>query len=533
MCAYRIAEERLLEFMDGDPDVLARGSRIGIEKESLRVTAEGDIAQTPHPMALGSALTHRYITTDFSEALLEFITPPCADVADAMSCMDTIHRFTYANIDNELLWATSMPCKVAGDESVPIARYGSSNVGTMKNVYRRGLSYRYGRRMQAIAGVHFNYSLPTDLWLAYQEICAHKGSLQDFVSDSYFRLIRNFQRYGWLIPFLFGSSPAVCKSFVEKHGGDLEDLDGFSWYHPYATALRMSDIGYKNKSQSGLGISYDSVDRYIESLTRAIETPNPDYQTIGVIVDGEYRQLNANVLQIENEYYSFVRPKRVARSGEKPTVALRERGVEYVEVRALDVSSFDPLGVNVDQLRFLEAFLIYCLLEDSPPIDADEQGEIDHNQRIVVTRGREPGLELRKNGRAVALSAWAREIGSCMQDICRVLDGDDQARPYGRSLAHQCEAIRDPDRLPSARVLAEMEASGESFFQYAMRMSVAHQEHFRATALPEEQHRRFTQEASRSLAEQRDIEASDDISFETYLERYFSQSARAMDEVSQ
>ncbi|MCK5365310.1 MAG: glutamate--cysteine ligase, partial [Gammaproteobacteria bacterium] len=165
MSKYRIAEERLQELLEGNPDIFTRGSLIGIEKESLRVTGDGDIVQTPHPPALGSALTHRYITTDFSEALLEFITPPYVDMGDAMICMNDIHRFVYANLDDdELLWAASMPCKVAGDASVPLAEYGSSNVGTMKNVYRRGLSHRYGRLMQAIAGVHFNYSFPQELW---------------------------------------------------------------------------------------------------------------------------------------------------------------------------------------------------------------------------------------------------------------------------------------------------------------------------------------------------------------------------------
>ncbi len=112
----------------------------------------------------------------------------------------------------------------------------------------------------------------------------------------------------------------------------------------------------------------------MRDLTRAISTPHPPYEALGVKVDGEYRQLNANILQIENEYYSFIRPKRVAASGERPTRALLRAGVEYVEVRALDVSAFDPVGVNQNKLRFLEAFLALCVLKDSPPIDEQRTG---------------------------------------------------------------------------------------------------------------------------------------------------------------
>lgn len=525
MSKQRIAEDRLEKILQGHPDIFAKGSRIGLEKESLRVTPDGDIAETPHPRALGSALTHRYITTDFSEALLEFITPPYVDARDAVKCMNDIHRFVYANLEDELLWASSMPCKVAGDASVPIAEYGSSNVGTMKNVYRRGLSYRYGRLMQAIAGVHFNYSFPQALWPVFQKLQGNSESLQHFVSNSYFALIRNFQRHGWLIPYLFGSSPVVCKSFLGKHAEGFRDFDGGSWYQPYATTLRMSDIGYKNKNQAGLCISYDNVKAYVESLSRAIETPSEQYQAIGVLVDGEYRQLNTNILQIENEYYSFIRPKRVAHSGEKPTVALARRGVEYVEVRALDVAAFDPGGVNVEQMHFLEAFLIYCLLQDSDPINDQDRRDIEHNQQAVALRGRQPGLALKRHGREVGLRDWAEEICAVLDGICALLDAGDASEPYTQALELQREGIADPDRLPSARMLAQMAASNESYFQYALRLSREHREFFLNARLDDVQREQFEAEARRSLAEQREIEASDKISFAEYLDNYFRQSA--------
>jgi glutamate--cysteine ligase len=287
----------------------------------------------------------------------------------------------------------------------------------------------------------------------------------------------------------------------------------------------MSDIGYKNKNQAGLCISYDDLDAYIESLSRAIETPNAEYEAIGVVVDGEYRQLNANILQIENEYYSFIRPKRVAHSGEKPTVALAKRGVEYVEVRALDVSVFDPSGINEGQMRFLEAFLIFCLLRESAPISDQDRLEIEHNQQAVAIRGRQPGLALRRHERDIGLREWAEEICAELEGICRLLDAGDGHAPFSQALERQREAIADPDRLPSARILAEMAASNESFFEYSMRLCREHREFFLDTRLDDARRVQFEAEAARSLTEQRDIEASDKSSFAEYLQNYFQQTA--------
>ena len=325
-----------------DPSLLS-GRRVGIEKESLRVDRAGYISQRPHPEALGSALTHPNITTDFSEALLEFVTPAYRGVREVSRSLRHLHRFTCPLIGDEVLWAASMPCMVTGDRSIPIAHYGGSNVGTMKHVYRRGLSHRYGRVMQTISGVHFNFSLPRPFWAAYREMEGRSAErLGAFASDRYFALVRNFHRHGWIVPLLFGSSPAICRSFLGNTPHTFSELGRGTLYEPFATSLRMSDIGYKNESQRRLGISYDSPAAYVRTLHAATEAAHPPYEEIGVVVDGEYRQLNANLLQIENEYYSFVRPKQIARSGEKPTVALQRRGVRYVEIRALDVDPFSP-----------------------------------------------------------------------------------------------------------------------------------------------------------------------------------------------
>ena len=519
---YNLFEHRLARLQGGAHKNPLTGGKKGVEKESLRVTQDGGIAQTPHPLALGSALTHPYITTDYSEALLEFITPPCTDVWAVRECLSQIHKFVYSKLDDELLWATSMPCLIAGEDSIPIAYYGTSNVGTMKHVYRRGLGYRYGRTMQAIAGVHFNYSLPGAFWPLFQEVAGDSQELQQFISDSYFCLIRNFQRLGWVIPYFFGASPAVCKSFFGDGPDWLEEFDPHTYFNPYATSLRMSDIGYKNQAQEDLNISYNNLEDYVRGLTRAIETPFPAYEKTGVVVDGERLQLNANVLQIENEYYSFVRPKQVAQSGEKPTLALKRRGVQYVEIRALDVDLFDPVGINENQMRFMETFLIFCLLQESPPISTSEQKEIDHNQQTVACCGRTPLLKLQRNGAQVYLQQWAKEIYEGMLPVAEMLDQDEDDTPYTQALRAENSAIEDPEQTPSARLLEAMRQNKKSFFYFAMDICEQRNEYFKKQTMSPDRIAFFEQEAHASIQRQKQIEKADRISFEDYLEQYFA-----------
>ena len=399
------------------------GGRKGVEKESLRVTPDGHVAQTPHPIALGSALTNSDITTDYSESLTELVTPTFKTSWELLQYLTDLHQFVYRQLGDELLWATSMPCAIDGDASIPIARYGTSNIGRMKYVYRNGLGLRYGRLMQAISGVHFNYSFPDQFWGV---LAAHRQQPNvdsQFISAEYFSLLRNYRRFGWIVHYLFGVSPAVATSFVgERTDHGLEVLSPGTLYAPFATSLRMSDLGYRNKQQSELSVSVNSLEQYVHDLSAAISTESPEYAALGVHVDGEWRQLNANILQIENEYYSFIRPKRVARSGERPTKALRRAGVEYVEMRSLAVSALDPVGVNQHKLRFLETFAALCTLAPSSLIGAEEQVQLDRNHVTVARRGREPGLMLMRDGRPVPMRGWAAEILDAMQAVAELLD---------------------------------------------------------------------------------------------------------------
>ncbi|MCH8176927.1 MAG: glutamate--cysteine ligase [Proteobacteria bacterium] len=522
---YSIAEQRLSRLVDsGTGDLLVSG-QVGLEKESLRVMSDGNLAQTRHPRALGSSLTHPYITTDYSEALAEFITPPSDSIPAVLDLLRDTQCFVYENLGDEFLWATSMPCVVAGETSIPIADYGSSNPGLMKTVYRRGLGHRYGRLMQIIAGVHFNYSFADAFWPAFQEIEKDSRPLQDFTADSYFALIRNLQRFGWLVPYLFGASPAVCKSFLGGAETNLDTFDASTYYEPYATSLRMGDIGYQNnkEAKTGVKVCYDNLDAYVTSLSQAIETPCPEYEKLGVVVKGRYEQLNANILQIENEYYSTIRPKQIVDAFEKPVHALKQRGVRYVELRSIDVNAFEPLGINERQLRFLEAFLIFCQLHESPVIGAKEGEHIDRNELVAAHRGRDPRLLLYRGDEEILLRDWAREIISAMTGVCELLDKDLPGKPYSASLAAQQDKAQDADFTPSARMLEAMRREGEGFFHFALRKSQQHQAYFSSLDLDPERREMFNRLTAESLARQQTMEADNDESFSDYLQRYFSQ----------
>lgn len=518
-------EERLARLLSsGQKDVLS-GGKVGLEKEALRVSPDGMISRVPHPAGLGSPLTNLYITTDYSEALTELITPPLSSGHQALGFLRDAQQFVASQLQDEILWATSMPCVLQGEENIPIADYGTSNAGVMKTVYRRGLGHRYGRVMQVIAGVHFNYSLPESFWPVYQRLEQSGEDSRSFIDAHYFGMIRNLERYGWLILYLFGASPAVCKSFLNGKPSSLEAFNDTTSYEPFGTSLRMGKIGYTNRQEECVGVKacYDNIDAYVSSLTRAIETPCSQWEKIGVEVNGRYEQLNANILQIENEYYSNVRPKQLLEGLEKPTLALRHRGVRYVELRSLDVNAFHPLGVSEEQVVFLEAFMLYCLLESSPSIRSREQKEIDHNLERVAHRGRDPSLQLLRNGGEIPLVTWAEEICDGMEGICELLDANEPERPYGRALAQQRELVRDPDRTPSARMLADMMESGEGFFQFAQRMSLQHHNYFEELELTEKHRKLFEEEVVRSREQQRVMEESDKVSFKEFLADYFAQ----------
>ncbi len=515
---HRLLDTRLGWLRDGDNAALLRGGLRGLEKESLRVDRRGYLAYTPHPPGLGSALTHPYLTTDYSEALLELVTPAYPSTWETLQFLCDLHTFVTDHLEDELLWVQSMPCRI--DSGVPIAVYGSSNLGRMKSVYRRGLGFRYGRSMQTISGVHFNYSLPLDFWAPYREREKSARSLKDFTSHHYMGAIRNYRRLAWLLIYLYGASPALCKSFRTQRQAVLEELDADTWYAPFGTSLRMSDIGYRNRSQAELQISVNSLDSYLAAMVAAVTTPHPRYESVGVFVDGEYRQLNSNTLQIEAEYYSSIRPKPPAGNAHRPTVALRDEGVAYLEVRTLDCNTMDPVGVNQTQLRFVEALLIHCLLTESPAIDAAEQAEIDARDLLVAREGRRPGLELPRGGRTVELTRWAREELERVRDVAALLDEDRE--DYVDAVDAQLAAIDDSGLTPAAQILRHLSDEGASYFELARETSRSHRDYFDALRLTAAKRAWLESLSSESLVQQERLEAESRQPFADYLKDYFA-----------
>jgi len=524
---FKHVESRIKALFANNDSGLINGRQIGVEKECLRVSPSGGISQLAHPASLGSALTNPYITTDYSEALLEFITPPFEHIESVLDFLRDSQTYVYQHLpQDEILWATSMPCVMACENDIPIANYGDSNAGQMKSIYRRGLGHRYGRAMQVIAGVHFNYSLPESFWPLYKELLGDSASsLKDFQSIQYFSLIRNLQRYGWLIPYLFGASPAVCKSFLGKVSTNLQSFDKYTYYGPYATSLRMGDIGYQNNKESETGVKacYKNVGTYVQSLQKAIATPYPEYEKIGIKKGGIYQQLNANILQIENEYYSTVRPKQITQDNEKPTSALKKRGVRYIELRSLDVNVFDPLGINETQLRFVEIFMLFCLLAESTEFCENEQNEIDHNELLVAHQGRDPSLKLMRDGVACSLKDWAGDLLQGMQSVAELLDQHKNGTPYQGALRLQQAKVVDAELTPSARMLTEMRETKETFYAFAERMSHKHNQYFTKLQLSEAKNQFFDKAAAESIEQQKKIEASDRLSLDDYLKAYFEQ----------
>ncbi|MGH1438920.1 MAG: glutamate--cysteine ligase [Cellvibrionaceae bacterium] len=498
----------------------------GIEKESLRACPEGTLAQTPHPKALGSALTHPRITTDYSEALLEFITPPTGDIKQSIDTLSDLHRFTYQHIGNESLWVNSMPCMLSSGSNIPIARYGSSNSGKMKSVYRLGLGHRYGRPMQTIAGIHFNFSVDEVLWQFLHEQDKSKLSLTDYKTEGYFKLIRNFRRYFWLLLYLFGAAPAICRSFVKERDHQLVSVgeDQHSLYTPYATSLRMGDLGYQSSAQESLVITYNCLSSYIETLCKAITQTHPHYQEIGILdKDGQHQQLNDSLLQIENEFYSVIRPKRTSKPGQTALNALSSGGVEYIEVRCLDLNPFEPVGISEEQIRFLDCFLLFCLLEESPASSEHEYQQLQENQRRMVYKGRDPSLELYHYGKERSAQQWGQDIIAKLEPIATLLDGQSSKGKYAEAVKNEAQKLHNSELTPSAKVIKSMQEQDITFYRWAMNASLSNRDYFLQNSLEPAKAGFYKNMADESLALQSRIESDSSTSFEDYLRDYYAQ----------
>jgi glutamate--cysteine ligase len=518
--------ERLNVLQDQSVAQTLTGIRHGIERETLRINPDGGLAQSPHQQALGSALTHEFITTDFSESLLEFITPPEVSVQKTIGQLNDVHKFAVSNMGDERLWPMSMPCFIENQDAIPIANFGSSNVGKMKTLYRVGLKNRYGSMMQAISGVHFNFSLPDEFWQQWLDKTSAEKANKDTISAAYFALIRNYRRFCWLIPYLYGASPAICGSFIKgkKTVLPFEKLGCGTYYLPYATSLRMSDLGYTNSAQSGLNICYNHVDSYIASLRAAINQPSLDFQKYAGKKEGEYQQLNANVLQIENELYSPIRPKQPTQSLEKPSEALDKRGVSYVEVRALDVNPFSAIGIEENQFYFLDVFLMYCVTKPSGLMDEQQYHETEVNLSTVVVQGRDPDLKLSNEKQSISLSSWALQLFSDMKEVALVLDQANNTTHYSVALELEKQKILKPSLTPSAKILEQLISQQCDNGALGLNLAEDYKQQLIGSDYQFMNAKELAEHATLSIEKQRVIEQQDNISFDDFLSSYFSVS---------
>lgn len=503
----------------------------GIEKEGLRVDRDGRLSQRSHPALLGSPLTHPRITTDFSESQLELVTGVHDTMGACLTELTDTHRFVMAGISDELMWASSMPCGLPDEALIPIGRYGTANIARAKTVYRIGLSHRYGRRMQTISGLHYNFSLPDRFWTEMARIEASQASPEALQSQLYFSLIRNFRRWSWLLLYLFGASPAVNRTFIADRPHRLAPLGSDSLYLPHATSLRMGRLGYQSDAQASIAVSFNDLGAYTQALREALHRPWPAYEEIGLRDGDNYFQLSTNLLQIENEYYGTIRPKRRIRSGERALRALHDRGVEYVEVRCLDLDPFMPAGIAEASARFVDVFLLACLLGDSPLDRADSPALASRNQHAVAERGREPGLVLASEDGEISLQDWGRAIIGRLEPIAAVLDRNlaaeaqaDDSRPHAAAIAAAAAALDDTSLTHSARVLARMQADhGGSHQAFALDQSRQHYETLSAQPLAADLQTEYRSMAEESDRRRKAVESQTEEPFEAFREHYISQ----------
>ncbi len=503
---------------------LLQGMLRGIEKESLRMQADGFLSQTDHPTALGSALTHPRITTDYSEALIELITPPCVSPQEALSCLRDLHQVTYQALpEGETLWPLSMPCMLDKDEEkIRLAQYGSSNLGKFKTLYRRGLGVRYGRRMQTIAGIHYNLSFPDALWDTWQNETSPINpalSKQDFVSERYFGLIRNFIRMTPMVIYLLGASPAVCACFLKGREHHLQEMKQGTLFLPEATALRMGKLGYQNSAQRSLGIHYNCIKAYISGLKHAIGDVYPPFTALGLNDEqGEPIQINDHILQIENEYYSLIRPKQITQANETPSAALEARGVAYVELRAVDLDPFTDVGISLNTACFLEVLALYCLMTSSPALLALEEERIARNQNHIVDQGRLAGITIETESGQQDFVQWMAEHLTAMLPFAQLLDQAHGSNQYSASLIEMQKRANDPALTLSAKVLEKTKSDGSWGFghQLAQRYAAS----LNATPLPEHIATEYAEYAEQSRKRQTAIENNDTVSFAQYVQRW-------------
>lgn len=474
--------EMIKIFSKEDKSKLLLQGNFGIELESQRITLSGDLALTPHPSVFGDKVENHRITTDFSESQIEMITPPYKSVEEVYNSLKAIRNEVTKGIPkDELLWPLSMPPKLPNEDLIPIAKFSDSEEGRDREAYRNGLAVRYGKKMQMISGIHYNFSFSEGM-IDYFYMQFGKGEEKPaFINEMYLAQARNFLRYRWILIYLFGASPSCDSSYYSVMAkerkeiqqccpdccGIIEDLN------QHATSLRVGRFGYSSTLQRKYNVLFNSLEEYVGKLEEMMATVSSEYSKLGIIKNGSKIQLNGNILQKESEFYSSIRLKQVANKEETQLAALSKRGIEYIEIRILDLNPFEIVGISTSQLRFLHVFMIFCLFQESALVTQDEFEEINSNHNVVALFGRKKNLTLRKyNKGTIDLREFGEEIFEKLIPIAELMNKGSVDGKYLYSVEKERKKLMDLSLLPSERMHREMKKRSESFLKFGIRQAV-------------------------------------------------------------
>ncbi len=498
-------EKMLKLFSVSERSRLLHAFNFGLEREVLRTDMQGDLAQTVHPKVLGSPLTHPYISTDFAEAQLELITPPFKSHDETLDFLEDLHAYVVQNMGNEMLWPLSTPCPLPDPAKISIAQYGTSKRAQKKMLYRAGLANRYGKNMQAVSGIHYNFSARSAIktFLA-QELCPERDYL-DFKNEFYLSISRNFTRYNAVYIYLFGASPVVHQSYLAKREQHFFTQGKNCLIAPYATSLRMSHYGYQSHAQSRLFIPLDHLNSYVDGLKSALKEPYRKYHKEDL--PPYSLQLNDRWLQNEWEYYSLIRLKQIPHEQQSLLQALEERGILYLELRTLDLDPFTPLGIDKEQASFLHLLICYCFFKESPLIDQVEDRSIKNRQHEITLFGRKPSLQVEVNGHKHPFKAWGISCLEEMLPLANLLDQDLKQKVYCKVLYKQIEKFRDPSLTPSARFIEQMKGD---YLSFASELSAQHKQYLKNKVLTPERICQLHQLTDRSIYEQKLLEKEEE-----------------------
>ena len=423
-------------------------ANFGLEKENVRVTESGNLALTPHPKAFGDREKNAYIKTDFSESQLEMVTPVCNTLEEVYSFICNLNKVVSLEImkNGEFLWPQSNPPILPREEEIPIAKLSNRE----DELYRENLSYKYGKKKQVISGIHYNFSFKEEfIKLLYKELKVEKD-FREFKDDIYLRMARNFQKYHWLLIYLTGASPVFHESYIEEIKEEGEKLGEDSYYIKDDTSLRNSSYGYKNKKD--YYVSYNSIEEYASDIKNLVK-------------DKEIQSIK--------EYYNPIRLKSLG--SEDMLESLLHKGIDYLEVRLLDLDPLSIQGVSKETLYLVHLFMIYTLLKENKEITYKDQEEFFKNHDMVALKGRNEEAVIHENGVPVLLKDKGREILSEMDEIVEILFSNNEE--FKNVIKRALEKINNPHDTISEKLIKDIKEEG--YINFHMRLAKEYLNNFK------------------------------------------------------